>query len=312
MKILIVSPIDPDAIEVLQSKYDVVCVFNPSKERLEELIADREVLIFRSGVNINAGLMEQAPNLGLLIRAGSGIDNLDVDYVKERGLKLVRVPEPGAKAVAEMTFAMFLALSRKLFDADRSMRQARWAKYELSGYLLTGKMLGIVGAGNIGSRVGRMGAAWGMNVIACDENNSAEFSNKLRKENIRLTSFDEVINSSDYISLHTPLNDSTRHMFGQEVFSRMKPGAFLVNIARGGVVDEEALYQELTDAGKLGGAGLDVHENEGEGKLSPLAKLPNVILTPHIGAMTIDSQHEIGLRVIEESQIFAKFKEDLA
>jgi D-3-phosphoglycerate dehydrogenase len=299
LKILIVSPIAPHAIEELQKEHNVVCAFNPTTDTLGLLIRDQEVLIFRSGVSITAELMERAPNLSLLIRAGSGIDNLDLEYVHQRGLKLVRVPEPGAKAVAEMSFAMMLALSRSLMEADRTTRQGQWAKYKLSGYLLTGKILGIIGVGNIGSRVGRMGAAWGMEVIACDMDLSPTRAAKLAKENIRLTDFNEVISTADYVSLHVPLDDTTRYLINADVLSRMKPGAFLINLARGGVVDENALCEALTDGGILRGAALDVHEQEGEGKISPLAELPNVILTPHIGAMTVDSQNEIGHRVVE-------------
>ena len=298
MKILIISPIDPDAIEELNQAYDVIYSPNPPREELERLITDREVLVFRSGVDINRDLMEKAPDLRLLLRAGSGVDNIDMPYVEERGLKLIRVPEPGAKAVAEMTFALFLALSRKLLEADRSMRNAEWAKYRLSGYLLNGKTLGVIGPGNIGGRVGSMGAAWGMKVIACDKEYTEEVAKRVLEKGMRLTSFEEVISTSDFISLHVPLKDTTRNLIDKRALSRMKPEAILVNIARGGVVDEAALLEALME-GRLRGAALDVHEKEGEGKLSPLAGMDNVILTPHIGAMTYDSQKEIGQRVIE-------------
>ena len=156
-----------------------------------------------------------------------------------------------------------------------------------------------IGAGNIGSRVGRLGGAWGMTVVGCVKHPSPERSKQLEKIGIRLEKFDEVISSSDFISIHVPLDDSTRNLINGETFSHMKCGAFLVNLARGGVVDERALHKTLTDDGILRGAALDVHENEGEGKISLLADLPNVILTPHIGAQAVDSQREIGERIIE-------------
>ncbi|MCB2180234.1 hydroxyacid dehydrogenase [bacterium] len=304
MKILIVSPIDSDAIKTLQANYDVTFAPNPPREELEALIADKEVLVFRSGVQINAALMEKAPNLRLLLRAGSGIDNLDLEYAESHGLQLIRIPEPGAKAVAEMTFAIFLALSRNLLEADRSMRNAEWAKYRLSGYLLTGKTLGVIGPGNIGGRVGALGAAWGMNVIAVDREYTDKVAEKLAAKGIRLTNMDEVLETSDFISIHVPLDDSTRHMINKDLLSKVKPGAYLVNIARGGIVDEAALMEVLQE-GRLRGAGLDTHEKEGAGKRSPFADMDNVVLTPHIGAMTIDSQREIGERVIEACQEFA-------
>jgi D-3-phosphoglycerate dehydrogenase len=166
-------------------------------------------------------------------------------------------------------------------------------------------VLGIVGAGNIGSRVGQMGVAWDMEVIACVEYPSALRAAELAEKGIRLTSFDEVISAADFVSIHVPLKDSTRNLINADVLCRMKPGAFLINLARGGVVDEQALYKALTKGDRLRGAALDVHEQEGEGKISPLAGLPNVILTPHIGAMTVDSQREIGRRVIEAVNSFA-------
>jgi D-3-phosphoglycerate dehydrogenase len=298
MKILIASSVDPDAIEKLREQHDVICAFNASEEELQTHIKDRDVLIFRSGVNITAEVMACAPNLKLLIRAGSGLDNLDVEYVRTRGLKLVRIPEPGAQAVAELAFAMMLALARQVLVADNSLRQGRWVKHELTGYLLSGKVLGIIGTGNIGSTVGQMGAAWSMEVIGCVEHPSPTVAARLREKGIRLTDCQEVVATADFVSIHVPLKDSTRNLIDADMLSRMKPGAFLTNLARGGVVDEEALYKALTE-GQLRGAGLDVHKREGEGKISPLAKLPNVVLTPHIGASTIDTQRQIGRRVIE-------------
>ncbi len=299
MKILIASSIYPDAIEKLREQHDVVCAFNAKETALRALITDREVLIFRSGVSITADIMECAPNLKLLIRAGSGLDNIDLEYVSKHGIMLARIPEPGAQAVAEMSFALMLALARNVVEADRLTRQGRWAKHELIGYSLTGKVLGIIGAGNIGSRVGEMGAAWGMLPIGCVERPSPIVAAALHAKGIRLAECEEVIATADFVSVHVPLKATTRNLIDAKMLARMKPGAFLINLARGGVVDEQALYQALTTAGRLRGAALDVHTEEGEGKISPLAGLPNVILTPHIGAMTIDSQREIGQRVIE-------------
>jgi phosphoglycerate dehydrogenase-like enzyme len=299
MKILVASSIDQEAIDTLRQQHDVICAFNAREDVLLSQIKDCDVLVFRSGVDITAKIMTGAPNLKLLIRAGSGLDNLDIDYVRARGLELVRISEPGAQAVAELTFALMLALARQVLTADQLLRQGHWAKYELTGYLLAGKVLGIIGAGNIGSRVGQMGAAWGMEVIGCVEHDLPAIAAGLQKKGIRLTDLHEVLTTADFVTIHVPLTDSTRHMIDTKAFSLMKPGAFLTNLARGGVVDEDALYQALTAEGGLAGAALDVHQNEGEGKISPLANLPNTILTPHIGAMTIDSQREIGRRIVE-------------
>ena len=305
MKILIASSIDTEAIEQLQQHHQVVLAFHTAEETLETLIGDCEILVFRSGVKISAQLLESAPNLKLLIRAGSGLDNLDLEYVQRRGLELIRIPQPGAKAVAEMAFAFMLALSRRLFEADRSMRQGRWAKHELSGYLLQGKTLGIIGIGEIGSRVAEMGIAWGMKAIGYDGHLPSERARLLSEKGIQLLNFDQVISESDYLSLHVPLNETTRNMINADVLASMKPGSYLINLARGGIVDERALYKILSSGGKLRGAALDVHEREGDGKLSPLAGLSNVILTPHIGPVAVDAQREIGQRVIEIVKSYA-------
>jgi D-3-phosphoglycerate dehydrogenase len=299
MRILIASPIDENTIEKLRQQHDIICEYDAPTEVLKELIRDRDLLIFRSGVQITAEVMESAPDLQYLLRAGSGLDNLDVEYVRRRGLELTRIPTPSAQAVAEMAFALMLAMSRRLLEADRSMREGRWAKYELYGTLLSGKVLGIVGAGNTGSRVGEVGAMWGMEAIGCVEHPSPERANALAEKGIRLTDFDEVISMADYVSVHVPYKESTHYLFNAGVFSRMKPGSFLINLGRGGVVDEHALYDVLTAGDTLGGAALDVHEVEHEGERSPLADLPNVILTPHIGATVVDTQREIGRRIYE-------------
>jgi phosphoglycerate dehydrogenase-like enzyme len=306
MRILIASSISPDAIETLRQNHDVICAFNAGEEDLKAVIKDRQALVFRSGVTISADVMKQAPDLELLIRAGSGLDNVDVGYLEQHNLELQRIPGPGAKAVAEMSFGLMLALARNIVHADGLLRKGRWAKKELTGHLLSGNTLGIVGCGNIGSVVGRLGVSWGMNVIAYDKQDlPQEFYEQLADMGIQLKSFDEVISTSDFISIHVPLMDSTRHFINADVIARMKPGVFIINLARGGVVDETALLNAMTTPGLIGGAALDVHEAEGEGKLSPLRDLPNVVLTPHIGAQAVETQREIGeevLRIIESHE----------
>ncbi|HEY5572878.1 MAG TPA: hydroxyacid dehydrogenase [Anaerolineales bacterium] len=303
MKILIASSIYAQAIEKLRERHDVVCAFNAKEDELKTYIRDREVLIFRSGVQITADVMASAPELKLILRAGSGVDNIDLDYVNRNGLTLVRIPGPGAKAVAEMSFALMLSLARNVLEADRLTRQGIWAKHELTGYLVTGKVLGIVGAGNIGSRVGQLGYAWGMEVLGCVEHPSPESAERLQEKGIRLADIGDVLSKSDFVSIHVPLKESTRKLIGAQALSQMRPGAYLINLARGGVVDEPALYDALVNK-RLGGAALDVHESEGNGKISPLAALPNVILTPHIGAGTFDSQREIGEIVIQTIDLY--------
>lgn len=305
INILIASSIDEDAISQLSLEHNVRCEFNASENKLISLIQDQDVLIFRSGVQISRQVLESGKKLRLILRAGSGVDNINLEAVKDLNLHLIRIPQPGAKAVAELTFALMLALSRELLRADSSTRKGEWLKYQLSGYLLTGKVLGIIGVGNIGSRVGNLGSNWGMKVIGYDIIDTPDFRDGLINKGIKSVEFEEVLSRADYLSLHVPLAKDTRNMIGEKELGEMKPGSYLINIARGGIVNERALYQELTTENRLRGAGLDVHELEGEGNISPLADLPNVVLTPHIGAMTIDSQKEIGTRILSAINEFS-------
>lgn len=303
MKILIASKIDPEAIEKLKENHEVVCAFGADKETLKSSIQDCEILIFRSGVDISAEVMAAAPTLKMLIRGGSGTDNLDLDYVDQHGLRLVRVPGPGAKSVAELSFALMLALARKVVEADRLTRQGHWAKSEMTGYLLTGKTLGVIGAGNIGGLVAHMGAAWGMNVLACVEHPSLERKQEFEQAGIKLTTCEDILAQSDFISVHLPLKPDTRNFIDKDELALMKKNVYLINMARGGVVNEAALHDALAN-GRIGGAALDVHQAEGEGKVSPMAEFKNVILTPHIGASTHDSQKEIGKIILETMDAF--------
>ena len=300
MKILLASSIDSKAIEKLKDNHEVKCAFNAPEDQLKQEISDCEALIFRSGVQITAEVLAAAPGLKLVIRAGSGTDNVDLKFIREHNIPFRRIPEPGAKAVAELSFGMMIALARNILKADALVRQGVWAKPKLKGYLLTGKTLGIVGAGNIGSRVGFLGSAWGMNVIGCVEHPSPERAKELlQSKHMKLSSFDEVISQSDFISIHVPLKETTQNLINRAVFQKMKRGVYLINLARGGVVNEQDLLDALTKDKILAGAGVDVHEHEGEGNLSPFAGLPNVVVTPHIGAQTFDSQREIGERILE-------------
>jgi phosphoglycerate dehydrogenase-like enzyme len=178
-------------------------------------------------------------------------------------------------------------------------------KNEINGHLLRGKVLGIIGVGSIGTQVGLLGRAWGMKVIGCTEQQPPEAVSALAAKGIQLLPFDEVVSRADFLSLHVPLKASTRYLVDAAVLGRMKRGSFLLNMARGGVVDEAALHAALVSGERLLGAALDVHEAEGDGHVSPLAGLPNVVLTPHIGATTLDTAREIGERLVEIITAFA-------
>jgi D-3-phosphoglycerate dehydrogenase / 2-oxoglutarate reductase len=304
VKILLASPIDPAAVVALERDFDLRSAIKAEPAALREAVADREVVVVRSGVQLSADVLSAAPNLRLLLRAGSGLDNIDLDCARQLGIRVVRVPGMSAPPVAEFTFALLLSLARKVTLADRLIRQGRWPKPELGGALLLGKTLGVVGAGNIGGLVGEMGHAWGMRALGCVGHPGTTAARRLEGRGIELADFDEVVERADFLCLHVPLNESTHHMVDAKVMARMRPGSLLVNVARGGVVDEESLYVALTEGDTVSGAALDVHEHEGEGTVSRFAELPNVVLTPHIGAMALDSQRLIGERVTELIQAF--------
>jgi D-3-phosphoglycerate dehydrogenase / 2-oxoglutarate reductase len=299
VKILLASPIDPSAVESLQRGHVCQQLAKPEPWELRDAVAGSEAVVLRSGVLLSADVLAAAPDLRLVVRAGSGLDNIDVDCARDRGIRVVRIAGMSGPPVAEFTFALLLSLARKVSLADRMLRTGHWPKPELGGPLLHGKVLGVVGAGNIGGLVGQMGSAWGMRVLGCVAHPSTEVAGRLARRGITLADFDQVVANADFVTLHVPLDDSTHHLVDAPVLDQMKPGSLLVNVARGGVVDEKALHEALVNGTSLAGAALDVHETEGEGTVSPLAELPNVVLTPHIGAMALDSQRLIGERVVE-------------
>jgi phosphoglycerate dehydrogenase-like enzyme len=299
MNIILMSRVDPEALEVLRRQHDVVCAFDASDEERLLLVADREVLVFRSGVRITSELIAAAPRLELILRAGSGYDNLDIDAARKAGIRVVRIPGPSARAVAEFALALVLCLSRNVALADRLVRQGRWPKAELAGPALLGKALGLVGLGSIGTQLAELGQAVGMRVLACVRHPEARDAAALQTQGIQLATFEHVLSEADYLVVLTPLDESTHHLIDARALSRMKPGSYLINVARGGVVDEKALLDALRAGSRLRGAALDVHEREGEGAISGLTKLDNVILTPHIGGSSLEAQNEIGVRLIE-------------
>jgi D-3-phosphoglycerate dehydrogenase len=306
MKILVLSPIDDGSLEALRREHDVASAIGAGASSLPSLAADREVFVFRSGVKISEELLGSAPSLRLIVRAGSGLDNLDLTDARRRGVRLVKIPGPSAQSVAELTFGLMLDLARKISLADRLVRQAHWPKRELLGQLLFEKTVGIAGAGNIGSRVGELAVAWGLRAVGCVEHPGPAVAQALARKGIELAELDEVLRAGDFVTVNLPLQQSTRNLIDRRALSLMKPGSFLINVARGGIVDEEALYDELTAPNRLAGAALDVHAREGEGEISPFAELPNVVLTPHLGSMTAECQRAIGQRLLEIVAAFGR------
>ena len=305
VRIFLASPIDDAAVSVLVARHEVTRPASARANGVDPGLAGCEVLVVRSGVTMSAEVLSHAPDLRLVVRAGSGCDNIDLDHLASADVRLVRVPGLGARAVAELTFGLILAVARRIVEADREVREGKWRKHELAGPILEDKVLGIVGAGMIGSTVGRLGAAWGMRAVGCIGGGDDVSRARAEASGIAILDFDGVVSAADILTIHVPLQPTTRHLVGADAMARLRRGSIVVNAARGGVLDEAALYDALA-SGHLGGAGLDVHEREGDGVVPHLADLANVVLTPHIGAMAADAQQQIGARVVELVDAFER------
>ncbi len=267
-------------------------------EQIKEKIGEFNIVIVRSRTKLTKEMIENANNCKIIARVGVGLDNIDLDAAKAKNIRVINAVEGAMNAVAEQVLGLMLSLARNIARADREIRKGNWLKKELMGSELKGKYLGIVGLGNIGKRLGRLARAFNMNIIGYDVVPiDEEFSKEV---GLMKSDLDTLLQSSDYVSLHVPLLDSTYHLINAEKLSTMKKTACVINTSRGGVIDEKALYDALKN-GNLGGAALDVFEKE-PATDNPLTTLPNVILTPHIGAQTKEAQ-SLAANVIAEKII---------
>ncbi len=276
-------------IEVLEFK-DI------PRPELKEKIPTVDILIVRSRTQVDRDLLEGARNLKLAIRAGIGLDNVDVAAATELGVVVMNAPTGNIVTTAEHAIALLFSISRHVHRADASMREGKWDKKSFQGFEIRGKTLGVVGLGNIGKAVAERGNGLRMNVIGYDPYLSQEAA---AKYNVRLCSMDELLAKSDYITIHVPLMDATRNLISKEAFSKMKKTAFLINCARGGIVDEAALIDAL-DKKLIRGAALDVFEKEPLPADSAFLKRTDVLMTPHLGASTEEAQAQVGLEVAEQ------------
>jgi len=267
-------------------------------EQLAEKIGDYEVIVVRSRTKIVKELVEKAGKCQIIARVGVGLDNIDQDAAKTKNIRVINAVEGAITAVAELVIGLMLSMAREIPRADREIRNGNWLKKEMMGSELKGKYLGIIGLGNIGKRLGRLARALNMNVIGYD---TVPIDEEFSKEvGLMKSDLNTLLASSDYVSLHVPLLDSTKHMINAERLSLMKKTAHIVNTSRGGVIDEDALYNALKD-GNLAGAALDVFEAE-PATGNKLRNLPNFVATPHIGAQTKEAQ-SLAANVIAEKII---------
>ena len=259
----------------------------------EGAITRADAVIVRSATRMTREVIARAPRLKVIGRAGAGVDNIDLDAATERGIPVLNAPAGNTVSAAELTLALILALARKVVAADRSVREFKWKAPGLAGVELNTKTLGLIGAGRIGGEVARRARAFGMKVLACDPYMSAARAEELGAERCGL---DDVIARADFLTLHVPLTPSTTAMIGAEELRRMKRSACLINAARGGVVDEDALSRAL-EQGWLAGAALDVFRREPLPASSPLLRSPNLILSPHLGASTAEAQELVASEI---------------
>jgi len=294
MKILVADKISDEAIKMLKEKHEVVFSELDPEGLLNE-IGKYDALVVRSRTKVTKEVINKGKNLKVIGRAGVGVDNIDVPEATKRKIPVVNAPGGATVSVAELTFAHMLSLARNLSKSDKTMKNGEWEKKTLKGTELCDKTLGLIGSGRIGTEVGKMAIAFGMKVIVYDPYLSKETA---EEQGFELADLDSLLKNSDFISIHTPLTDETKKMIDEKEFKKMKNTAFIVNCARGGIIDENALYNSLKE-GKIRGAALDVYENEPP-KNSPLLTLDNIVFTPHIGASTKEAQIRAGTITAEQ------------
>lgn len=298
MKVLICDPTAPQAIEKMRAAGIEVDVRDDvSAEELPEVLPAYDGMVVRSRTKVRQSLIDQATNLKVIVRGGVGLDNIDVDHARSKGIAVLNTPAASSVSVAELTIGYMFALARRIPQAIASMKSGLWEKKKFKGTELAGKRLGLIGCGRIGCEVSERASALGMDVIfsdiVCVDLECAE-----------QTELDEVIRTSDYISLHIPHTPETHNILGAKEFAAMKDGVYIINCARGGTVDEDALYEAI-QSGKVAGAALDVYAEE-PSKGHKLFTLEQVIGSPHMGAATKEAQARVGDEVAEKMIGFYK------
>jgi D-3-phosphoglycerate dehydrogenase len=292
-KILISESISEEGIEKLKREADVD--FLLEKEELIDKIVDYDALIIRSQTKVMSRVIEACKKLKIIARAGIGVDNIDVDAATEKGILVVNAPDATTISAAEHTIALLLSMARKIPQANASLRRGRWERSAYIGVEVNDKVLGIIGLGRIGTEVARRAQALGMRILAYDPFISPDSVKDIGIEFLRM---EEVFSRADYITLHVPLTNETRHLIGVKEFELMQRGVMIINCARGGIIDEEALVHAIEN-GRIAGAALDVFENEPPYE-SKLLSLDEVIVTPHLGASTEEAQVNVARSIADD------------
>jgi D-3-phosphoglycerate dehydrogenase len=285
--VLICDQVAPILNDILQ-KNGLKITYEPeiTPDQIKEKISNFDIVIVRSRTKITKEMIDRASQCKIIARVGVGLDNIDVDAAKAKGIKVINAVEGAMNAVAELVLGLMLSMAREIPRADREIRNDKWLKKELMGSELSGKYLGIVGLGNIGKRLAKLARGLNMNIIGFDVIPIAD--DFARDVGLIKADVDTLLSSADYISFHVPLTETTHHLVNAKRISTMKKTACIINTSRGEIIDEDALYDALKE-GKIAGAALDVFEKE-PAVGNKLATLPNVVCTPHIGAQTKEAQ----------------------
>ena len=298
MRILVAEPIAAEGVALLRSSHEVDERPGLARDELCAILPDYDALIVRSQVQVDAGLIAAGTRLVVIGRAGVGVDNVDLDAATRAGIMVVNAPTGNTIAAAEHTLALLYGVARRTAAADASVRRGEWKRAQFTGLELRGRTLGIVGLGKIGQAIAARALAMEMTVLAVDPFVTAE---QAANHGVELVSFDELLAQADVVTVHVPMTRSTRGLIGREAIAKLKPGSIVLNVARGGVVDEAAVAEAL-QSGHLGGAGIDVFEHEPPTG-SPLLDAPNTLLTPHLGASTAEAQilvaEEVAAQVLD-------------
>ncbi len=300
MRVLVSDSIANEGVEMMrQAGIEVDVNIGLAPEELERSINGYDVIVVRSATKVRRPIIEAGKTLKLIVRAGVGLDNIDVEYAKSKRIEVMNTPAASSNAVAELTVGYLLALARRLPQTTASMRAGKWEKKKFSGSEIAGKTLGLVGYGRIGWLVAKKALTLGMDIIAYDP-----YVADPRGLEMEFVSLEELLQRADYISMHLPLTDETRDLIGAPQFEIMKDGVHIINCARGGTINEDALYEAIV-SGKVKGAALDVYLEEPP-KDNKLFELDEVIGSPHIGAATVEAQHRVSVEVAERVIEFQK------
>ena len=303
MKVLVAEEISTEAIEFMKKEgLEVEVRLGMKKEELLSVIENYDALIVRSQIKVDKEVIEKAKKLKVIARAGVGVDNIDVESATQHGIVVINAPGGNTVSTAEHTIALMFAVARRIPQAYSSMKEEKWDKKKFIGIELRGKTVGVIGLGRVGYEVARRCKALDMNVLAFDPYIPAERAQKI---GVKLVDLETLLRNSDIITLHVPKTKETIKLIGKKEINLMKNGVIIINTARGGIIDEEALLEALK-AGKIQGVGLDVYEEEPPNFRNPLFKFENVVTTPHIAASTKEAQISVGKIIAEDIVAFAK------